>query len=114
MTEREKSTAEATKSNGPQDLNARPDEDFLNRLPMGDPGVLQPFLIAILVTALITGPIVIIRLAAPDSAWRYLTVAVFVVALQSVYTSRWLSHPDRRQLNRTTYRLAELMVIALA
>lgn len=114
MTELEKSTAEATNSSDAQELNTPSDEDLLNRLPMGDPGVLQPLLIAILVTALVTGPIVIIRLATPDSAWRYLTAAVFLVALESVYTSRWLSHPDRRQLNRTTYRLAELMVIALA
>lgn len=91
-----------------------PVSDPDNRLPMGDPGVLQPFIVAILVTALVTGPIVVIRLVAPNPAWRFLTVAVFLVALEAVYTSRWLAHPDRRQLDRTTYRLAELVVIAFA
>jgi len=91
------------------DRNAAPEPT-----PMGDPGVLQPFVVAILVTALITGLVVIIRLSSPDLAWRWLPISVFLIALEAVYTSRWLAHPQRRQLNRGGYRLAELTVIALA
>lgn len=115
MSEHEQSTIEKSATGQPHEAQpSPPDPGPLYGLPMGDPGVLQPLLIAVLVTALVTGPIVVIRLAAPNPAWRFLTVAVFLVALESIYTSRWLAHPDRRQLNRTTYRLAELVVIAAA
>lgn len=115
MTEHEQTPAEDTATDLPQGTDPTPPAYApLNQLSIGDPGVLQPFLIAILVTALIAGPIVVIRLASPNPAWRFLTLSVFLVALEAVYTSRWLAHPDRRQLNRTTYRLAELIVIAVA
>lgn len=71
-----------------------------------------PLMIATLVTALLLGPIVLIRLLAPEPAWRFLPPAVFLIALESVYTTRWLRHPDRRQLNGPLYRLAEITVIA--
>lgn len=117
MTEHEHPLVEEPATGSPQETSQpaqEPGYDPLNPIPMGDPGSLQPFLIAVLVTALVTGPIVVIRLASPSPAWRFLTVAVFLVALEAVYTSRWLAHPERRQLNRTTYRLAEVVVIALA
>lgn len=79
-----------------------------------DPGHLRPFLVAALVTALVSGPIVIIRLASPNPAWRWLTVTVFFVALEAIFTSNWLAQPQRRHFDRTRYRLAELTVIALA
>jgi len=81
---------------------------------VGDTRILRPFLIAALVTALVMGLIVVIRLAAPSPAWRLLPVAVFLIALEAVYTSRWLADPQRRQFNRTGYRVAEMTVIAVA
>lgn len=71
-----------------------------------------PLMIATLVTALLLGPIVLVRLLAPEPAWRFLPPVVFLIALESVYTTRWLQHPDRRQLNGPLYRLAEITVIA--
>ena len=79
-----------------------------------DAGILRPFVVATLATALVMGLIVVIRLAAPNPAWRLLPVAVFLIALEGVYTSRWLADPQRRQFNRHAYRLAELAVIAVA
>ncbi|MFW6098291.1 MAG: DUF4129 domain-containing protein [Chloroflexota bacterium] len=117
MTEHERAPVKDAATGSPQETSQpsqQPAYDPLNPIPMGDPGSLQPLLVAVLVTALVTGLIVVIRLASPSPAWRLLTVAVFLVALEAVYTSRWLAHPDRRQLNRSTYRLAELVVIALA
>lgn len=77
-------------------------------------GVLRALVVASLVTALLMGLVVLIRLLAPGPDWRWLPVSVFFIALESVYTSRWLAHPHRRQLNRGAYRLAELVVISLA
>lgn len=71
-----------------------------------------PLMIATLVTALLLGPIVLVRLLAPEPAWRFLPPVVFLIALESVYTTRWLQHPDRRQLNGPLYRVAEIIVIA--
>lgn len=71
-----------------------------------------PLMIATLVTALLLGPVVLFRLLAPQPAWRFLPPVIFLIALESVYTTRWLQHPDRRQLNGALYRLAEIMVIA--
>lgn len=71
-----------------------------------------PLMIATLVTALLLGPIVLVRLLAPQPAWRFLPPVVFLIALESVYTTRWLQHPDRRQLSGPLYRLAEIIVIA--
>lgn len=82
--------------------------------PLRQQGVVQSLIVVTLVTALVSGLIVLIRLAAPDNAWRWLTAAVFLIALESVYTGRWLAQPQRRQLNRNAYRLAEMIVIALA
>lgn len=74
--------------------------------------IAAPLMIATLVTALLLGPIVLMRLLAPQPAWRFLPPVVFLIALESVYTTRWLQHPDRRQLSGPLYRLAEIMVIA--
>ena len=71
-----------------------------------------PLMIATLVTALLLGAVVLVRLLEPEPLWRFLPPVIFLVALESVYTTRWLQHPDRRQLNGPLYRLAEITVIA--
>lgn len=74
--------------------------------------IAAPLMIATLMTALLMGPIVLLRLLAPRPAWRFLPPVVFLIVLESVYTTRWLRHPNRRQLNGPLYRLAEITVIA--
>lgn len=82
--------------------------------PVGHSGTLQALVIAVLVTALVTGLVVVIDLVSPNPAWRWLPVSAFLISLEAVFTWRWLAHPQRRQLNRNLYRLAEVAVIALA
>ncbi|HSM56414.1 MAG TPA: DUF4129 domain-containing protein [Candidatus Sulfomarinibacteraceae bacterium] len=96
-----------------QDLN-----DSIEEKPTGEslvPGHsrLRPFLLAVLLTALFTGPILVIELIAPRPAWSALPVIVFFVALEATYTTDWLYQPQRRHLSRINYRLAEFIVIAL-
>jgi len=74
--------------------------------------IAAPLMVATLVTALLLGPTVLLRVLAPRPEWRFLPPVVFLIALESVYTTRWLQHPDRRQLNGPLYRLAEITVIA--
>ena len=74
---------------------------------------LRPILIAILVSALLMGLVTILRLLWPRFAWNYLPPILFFTALEATLTTRWLRHPERRQLNHFTYRLAELVMIGL-
>lgn len=74
---------------------------------------LRPLLLAVLLTALFTGPILVIDLISPQPAWSALPVVVFFVVLEATYTTNWLHQPQRRHLSRVNYRLAEFIVIAL-
>lgn len=73
--------------------------------------VTQPVTIAVLVTAVFITVISVIRLIVPFLPWSSLIPLLFGVALEGVYTSFWIEHPDRRVLDRTTYRLAEFGVV---
>ncbi|MDX1662224.1 MAG: DUF4129 domain-containing protein [Candidatus Promineifilaceae bacterium] len=74
--------------------------------------VLFSLLLAILITALLTGPAVFVRLLNPSPAWELLLPVVFFVALEAIVTTRWLAHPERRSFNRLSYRAAEVVVLA--
>jgi hypothetical protein len=74
---------------------------------------LQPLLIAGMVTALFTGPIVFLRQMAPPELSRYLLAIVFLISLEGVFTTRWLARPEQRQVSRLAYRAAEFGVIAV-
>lgn len=76
--------------------------------------LLQPLLIAVLVTAFLTGITSIIRQGDLTARWRLLGWFIFAVALQSALTTLWLHHPDRRQVARVPYRVAEIIVLILA
>ncbi|GAB4153788.1 MAG: hypothetical protein Fur0021_19820 [Candidatus Promineifilaceae bacterium] len=76
--------------------------------------LVQPLLIAALVTAFLTGITSIIRQGDPTGRWQPLGWFIFVVALQSTLTTLWLYHPDRRQVERVPYRVAEIIVLILA
>jgi hypothetical protein len=78
-----------------------------------DPALLRPFLLAALATALLSGLIVFVSLVSPHPAWRWLPLVAFAAAVEGVYTTHWLSRPERRYLSRPGYRAAELLVIAL-
>jgi hypothetical protein len=76
--------------------------------------LLQPVLIALLVAALLAGPIVFLQLFYPDGSWFVLKAAVFLIALEAIYTTRWLARPEQRQVSRLAYRAAEFAVIVVA
>jgi hypothetical protein len=71
-----------------------------------------------LVTALLTGPITLLRLAAPGGPWNLLTLVAAAVALEALLTTRWLvgrqADDRRREVNPWLYRLAELVVLTVA
>ena len=70
----------------------------------------RPLLIATLVTALMAGPVAIGQAVAPQWQAGYLLPLLFLVALEAVYTTTWLVHPDHRQRRTIGFRLAELVV----
>lgn len=73
--------------------------------------VIQPITIATLVTALFTSLLAVIDATIPIHPWMLVTFLIFGIALEAVYTSFWIEHPDRRSLDRTAYRLAEFGVL---
>ena len=74
---------------------------------------IQPILIALMITSFFTCVFVVINNFIPTPAWILLTPLLFFVTLESIFTTMWLSHPDRRTLNHTYYRISEFLVIAL-
>lgn len=75
--------------------------------------ITQPLFIALLVTALCAVLLTLIDIGIPFLPWMRLVGLLFLVALEAVYTSFWLEHPDRRLLARTNYRLAEFGVLLI-
>ncbi len=75
--------------------------------------VAQPFLIAAMTSALAAGPLVVLQVAAPVVSWQAFIPFIFFVALEGVYTAVWLARPNQRVLNKTAYRVAEFVVIAI-
>ena len=73
----------------------------------------QPILIALMITAFFTCVFVLVNNFVPTPAWAFLTPLLFAVTLESIFTTMWLSHPERRTLNHTYYRISEFLVIAL-
>lgn len=76
--------------------------------------IIQPILIAIMVSAFFTALLGVITLFSPHPEWYQLIPLIFVVVLEGVYTHHWLSHPERRTLNHTYYQISELAIILLA
>lgn len=73
---------------------------------------LQPAMIAIMVTALMTGLAVLLRLLNPDGPWTNLMVILFLIAIEVSFTTRWLAERGR-EINGLAYRAAELAVIVI-
>lgn len=75
--------------------------------------VIRPLSLAILVLSLMVGIIALIRAVTLDERWSALTIFLLLVALEAIYTTNWLKHPDRLRLDHTAYRAAELLLIVL-
>ncbi|GAB4267519.1 MAG: hypothetical protein Kow0080_09740 [Candidatus Promineifilaceae bacterium] len=75
--------------------------------------IAQPVLIALFVTAQMSGVLVVVRQLLPQSPWLILSPIIFIISLLSVYTTIWLSLPQQRPLNKFAYRGAEFVLILL-
>ncbi|MCL4263058.1 MAG: DUF4129 domain-containing protein [Anaerolineae bacterium] len=73
----------------------------------------QPLLIAIVTTAFFTVLATVLDVLLQISLFRALTPLFFLISLEGIYTTFWLNHPDRRQLNHLAYRAAEFLVFVL-
>jgi hypothetical protein len=73
---------------------------------------LQPIIIAVLILALFTGPIVMLEIIFPEGPWKALPWLVLLVAAEGILTTRWLAVTERK-VNKFVYRIAEIMVILL-
>ncbi|WP_420643088.1 DUF4129 domain-containing protein [Candidatus Leptofilum sp.] len=75
--------------------------------------LIQPLLISLLITALGSAVLVLIEIITRSDSWLPYSLFLFLVTLEGCYTSIWLQQPDRRLLNHTAYRAAELFLLTL-
>ena len=73
--------------------------------------VLRPLLIATLATSVAVAVLVIVRIIAPDEPWMGLVPLCFLAALEGTYTAAWLNNPDSHGVDRTVYRVTELLLL---
>jgi len=74
---------------------------------------LRPFLIALMATCLLAGPVALLNVVFPGQNIETLTAFCFFAALIAAYTSEWALLPAQRLLGRTVFRLSELLLIIL-
>ena len=75
--------------------------------------VIRPLFLSILVLVLLAGILDVITRITLDDRWSLLMILLFIVTLETIYTTNWLRHPDRLRLDRTAYRGAELLLILI-
>ena len=75
--------------------------------------VVQPILIALLISSLFTGILAFLDVLMPDEQWLLLSFFCLFVALEGIYTTIWLNHLEQRTINRLAYRAAEFVVIII-
>lgn len=73
----------------------------------------QLVIITSLVTAILIGPITVMKLMVPSGPWRLLPLVIFVVALEGGLTTWWLGKKKRR-INHLYYRLSEMILLLVA
>lgn len=75
--------------------------------------VIQPLLISLLITALASAVLVLAEIITRSDVWLPFSLFFFFVTLEGCYTTLWLQQPERRLLNHTAYRAAELVLLTL-
>lgn len=73
--------------------------------------VLRPALIAALATSLAVAVLVIVRIVTPDQPWLGLAPLCFLAALEATYTAAWLNNPDSHGVDRSIYRVTEVLLL---
>jgi hypothetical protein len=71
---------------------------------------LQPVVIALMILAMFSGFIVMMRIVVPDGPWHFLPWIILLVSAESILTTRWLA-TTKIAVNRLAYRAAEIVVI---
>ena len=74
--------------------------------------IVQPLLISVLITTLFSAVLVLAEIIT-KSTWMPYSLFLFFVTLEGCYTTIWLQQPERRLLNHTSYRTAELLLVVL-
>ena len=75
--------------------------------------IVQPLLIATLITALISAILVFAEIVTESDGWLAFGLFIFFVTLEGCYTTLWLKQGERRLLNHTAYRAAEFLLLLL-
>ena len=73
--------------------------------PVVGPNPMHLALVAVLVCALLMGPIALLWQIDPAGPWRPMPLFALLVAIESVLTRRWLDWPTRRR-QKQAYSLA--------
>jgi hypothetical protein len=73
--------------------------------------LIRPLLISLMATALATGLMVIATITTPEYAWYWLIPYTFLVAMAAAYSAAWLNNPASRAVDKTVYRVSEVVVI---
>lgn len=71
----------------------------------------RPLLIATMATALGLGLLVIAHVGTPEKSWYWLTPFLLVVTLIGALTAAWLTSSQSRVVDKTIYRVSEVIVI---
>lgn len=75
---------------------------------------IRPLLIALLATSVSIALLVIVRIASPDRNWIALFPLCFIAAIEGTYTTAWLNNPDSNGVDRTVYRVVEILLLIIA
>lgn len=73
--------------------------------------ILRPFLIALMATAIAIAMLVVVSIMTPGEPWQAIAYLAFFAAIEGAYTAAWLNDPDSRAIDRTAYRVAEILVL---
>lgn len=76
-------------------------------------GIARPLLIAVQATCLIVGPLAAVQAIAPDQPLGFVAALAFLAALLGVASAHWMDQPKQRLLGRTTFLVAELVLLLL-
>ena len=94
------------------DMNAHPHRDIseLRDAPWQSE-IARPLLIALQATCLIMGPLAAAVAITQDERLGALTALAFLAALLGVASAQWMAQPKQRLLSRTTFQVAELVLL---
>jgi hypothetical protein len=73
--------------------------------------VIRPLLISALATSLAVGLLVLVQINNPGQPWLGVALLCWLAALEGTYTAAWLNNPDSHGVDRTAYRVAEVLLL---